>query len=516
MTFFECNLSRINEGLRLLQEILPLYLAAQPDDIRKQKTRLPTPPRIHSAPSHALPPAVPSPVFTPEEMTEALSTGKKPWGRSKVMLVGEGRAGKTALANSIIGKPFQDTSSTIGINQLTCTVSQTQVIDNQQHGGGEVALWGEYTQPAYELETAIAQLILNRQQSSSSRAVSTNTEEMVSQEEKDRSFLIELDVMKQRYETIKDELIDENAEIIFTEDNDLMKADAESQQQLRQVTEDSIDNQLVAKCLADNIYLHSKFLISIFDFGGQSVFNIVHPFFLTHYGAYLLVFNMEWLCRDSDQSIKQLCLSYLSFWMNSIVVHTYNSTTHETAPIALIGTRKDIIANPAEHEYISTVLFEQFGSNICWPFLQENIGEKGVNGRIDLTFFPVDNCLGRNDPTIIKLLTVIEEVIEKSIYVHIDCPLSWFHAMDTMKTHADTSQSYLTYTQVQEITMQCGIEKQSLTSFLSFLHEMVVLMWHNDDHLRDVIILNPVEYFVTPAMISHGIISEPLLDTVCY
>jgi GTPase SAR1 family protein len=36
------------------------------------------------------------------------------WNRSKIMLVGQGRAGKTALARSMMGEPFKETSSTIG------------------------------------------------------------------------------------------------------------------------------------------------------------------------------------------------------------------------------------------------------------------------------------------------------------------------------------------------------------------------------------------------------------------
>ena len=38
----------------------------------------------------------------------------KKWQQARVMLVGEGRAGKTAVANSISGKGYQDTHSTIG------------------------------------------------------------------------------------------------------------------------------------------------------------------------------------------------------------------------------------------------------------------------------------------------------------------------------------------------------------------------------------------------------------------
>ncbi len=55
----------------------------------------------------------------------------------------------------------------------------------------------------------------------------------------------------------------------------------------------TVDNDLVMECLAEQI--SSKFVISLYDFGGQSVFNVVHPFFLTRCGVYLVVFNMEWI-----------------------------------------------------------------------------------------------------------------------------------------------------------------------------------------------------------------------------
>ncbi len=52
------------------------------------------------------------------------------------MIVGEGRAGKTALSNSMIGKPFADTDSTIGINALTCNIQNMSV--NENDGWGHV------------------------------------------------------------------------------------------------------------------------------------------------------------------------------------------------------------------------------------------------------------------------------------------------------------------------------------------------------------------------------------------
>ena len=56
-----------------------------------------------------------------------------------------------------------------------------------------------------------------------------------------------------------------------------------------------VDDELVMKCMSDNVDVDSKYKIALFDFGGQTVFNVIHPFFLTQYGVYLVVFNMEWI-----------------------------------------------------------------------------------------------------------------------------------------------------------------------------------------------------------------------------
>ena len=57
-----------------------------------------------------------------------------PYRHSKIMLVGPGRAGKTALANSLAGVPFVETTSTIGLEaNLTCTVNKMEAQGNFKH-----------------------------------------------------------------------------------------------------------------------------------------------------------------------------------------------------------------------------------------------------------------------------------------------------------------------------------------------------------------------------------------------
>lgn len=99
---------------------------------------------------------------TRSDIKEAVSLGMRRWGRSKIMLVGEGRAGKTGLANSIMGKPFEDTESTVGIHDLALEVTYA-CPSNEVNGlekGGE---WELYSKPEKELETVIAQMVLERQ-----------------------------------------------------------------------------------------------------------------------------------------------------------------------------------------------------------------------------------------------------------------------------------------------------------------------------------------------------------------
>lgn len=71
------------------------------------------------------------------------------WARAKIMIVGEGRAGKTAFANSLTGKMFVQTDSTIGISTFSCDVRCTSIDDNSH--------WdGDFKEPFKLLEGTLA------------------------------------------------------------------------------------------------------------------------------------------------------------------------------------------------------------------------------------------------------------------------------------------------------------------------------------------------------------------------
>ena len=181
-------------------------------------------------------------------VVRAMAVGSKPWNRSKVMIVGAGRVGKTALCNSMMGKPFIETESTVGLTQLTCDVRRVAASNN--------SLWTERTKPEREYEAGIAQLIRNMESREPERESHTE-------------ILSEAGIVSSQIQP---------------------------------------DVDLVMRYLADANVSESNLILSLFDLGGQAEFNIIHHLFLTSYGVYIVVFNMVDILDDNkrEQSLNEL------------------------------------------------------------------------------------------------------------------------------------------------------------------------------------------------------------------
>ena len=261
----------------------------------------------------------------------------------------------------------------------------------------------------------------------------------------------------------------------------------------------AINEELVMKCLASAAQSSSDLIISVFDFGGQSVFNIIHHLFLTRNGVYALVFNMEWLL--SMGPLRQQCLDYLKFWMNSIIVHTFDAHSGTTAPLILVGTRKDIVRSPADHEKISILLFDTFSRSKAWPSVIDNPRGTGVNGTCTLWFYPVDNTLGRNDDSLRQMSTAVERAMNDGPFTHKKVPLTWLRLLDELLQGTNQSCWY-SLTNVAKMATTCGVHpKEELKYALRFLHEMGILLWIDEPGLGEIIIMDAISYLVNPATI---------------
>jgi hypothetical protein len=79
-------------------------------------------------------------------------------------------------------------------------------------------------------------------------------------------------------------------------------------------------------------------------------------------------------------------------------------------------------------------------------------------------------------------------------YTQKEVPISWLKTLDELTS---IKKSFLTYEEYTSIVAACKVSTPDL--LLDFFHELGYLMWHNHPGLRDVIILDPIDFFVKPA-----------------
>lgn len=129
--------------------------------------------------------------------------------------------------------------------------------------------------------------------------------------------------------------------------------------------------------LGDDVLLSEagNLRLSIWDYGGQKIFQSVQHLLVVRRAVYFVVFDME-----SFRSRREHSFSYLDFWLHTIVIQA------QGAPIFLIGTRGDKVANVNVRRQISGALEERY-QRLLKGAVEWN-GEREKGG---LFFFPVDN-----------------------------------------------------------------------------------------------------------------------------
>ena len=118
------------------------------------------------------------------------------------------------------------------------------------------------------------------------------------------------------------------------------------------------------------------------------------------------------------------------------------------------------------------------------------------NGTCTLCFFPIDNTISRDDPVMKSVMITIESSMNDADYTHQLVPLSWMKTLDEV---TNLKRSSITIQEYSSIASSCKVSSSDEFDLLRYFHEMGYLMWHDQPVLRDVIILDPIEFFVKPA-----------------
>ena len=407
------------------------------------------------------------------ELETAMREGKQKANRAKITLVGPGRAGKTCLARSFLNMKFEDTASTQGIEDM----GLRSIVHYAESREGQ---WGEYGEFERMYEGFLAHHIHDQR----------ITPKPSREESKD-------------YSDFAPYYDGSTINPLNNEDMTLPRYEKSSQHQdvESSIVDIPINEDYVERTMGMMQSSGMSLVVSIHDFGGQRVFDVIHSLFLGPHGVYVIVFNMEWMLSD----YKSKCIEYLKSWINALIVHSSTLDDEhrlKCATIAIVGTHKDKVTDLNAHQTISNELEEIFGKSLAWRSVLENDAES-------LCFFPIDCTLGQGDTTLVNLMKAIETDILQSDYVNVERPLAYFKVLDEMN-EAKKGTSYLSLVEVIAMANKYGIHSQHLkVEMLRFFRDLGLIMWHEEPSLRDIIVLDPIKFFVAPAT---NIVCQHVID----
>ena len=363
------------------------------------------------------------------------------------MVVGEGGVGKTACVRSLLTQPFDpEWKSTIGIS--------TAETRTTAHGWAKM----KHSHFALDLLHKLAVKALQSGQEEDDTEDDEEEEELEDAEEQQVVLSEQTAVHgegRQKEQLAEDEKGETPELKVGEEDEEGAEMEIETVAGLSYTLNEHL--LVTAK--------QEKLALSVWDYGGQSVFYTLHHLFLTNYGMYLVVFDgrsMEPLGTPIPS------LDYLRFWLNSIFLHA------PEAPVLLVGTFAEEIANL---ELVDTRVKDVIGG-----FDQVLTQAQG-----QLSFFPVDNKSGRG---IKDLREMIEWSLSKQSYFNFQVSVVWMKALDALRR---SKSSWLTWKTVVETTRPAGIaSEEELREMLQLFHELgIVFYFTATEELRNVVVTDP-------------------------
>jgi len=334
------------------------------------------------------------------------------WNRARVMLVGQGKAGKSATVRSLLGLSFNPQwDSTIGAD-----VSETEARKNGR--------W---------LASGIRE---NQASKVAARLAFGNSSTVEDTPAKDK--IENPRVLKPTAKTIGPKtFIPYNGKIW----EDSQKAEVDTAMFV-----DTSDKKKVQKKgyqggldyeYDESLHLSANSLnLSLWDFGGQEVFYSMHHIFLTENGVYLLVFDMRELLNPQavDETSK-----YLLFWLRSVRLHAPDSS------LILVGT----FLSDLEKGQEDVVMIDRFLKKLA----REKFPQIRPNTEDDLLLFPIDN---RYNLGILPLKRAIERIVHNDPKVAVKIPMRWLRFLDSMLSKRKHT-SCLSIKQVAAIARDMGV-----------------------------------------------------------
>ena len=232
----------------------------------------------------------------------------------------------------------------------------------------------------------------------------------------------------------------------------------------------------------------------LWDFGGQSVYYVTHPLFLTSNAIYFLVYDLSRNPRDrappivkqgvfkqkKDHFCRKTNEDYLHFWLSSVssmVGQSKNPSLTEFSrskklpkmlpPVILVCTHADKCPHASE------LASEIYGSlsDQANPY-REHLTKK---------LFTVDNTKSGSTDECLEVKRLRKEVlaVAKGLpQMERIIPIKWLRFEDALKSKSDSGQPFISLDEAWRVASEeCQIgDDQEFHTLLNFLHDQRILV----------------------------------------
>ncbi|KAJ3117189.1 hypothetical protein HK098_006316 [Nowakowskiella sp. JEL0407] len=375
-------------------------------------------------------------------MQKALERGSLPVRRLKVVLVGQGRAGKTSLLRVLRDVNFDEhEKSTVFINP----------IEVDQHF---LENWQESSKTEQLLKSVYAEM--------HSQTIS-NDRSFPNPKSNDEIATVE---------TFAQLHVEKNPVTLF-ENEEVVKRLANLQGSIS--TSQSVD-------FSDTNGLDpNSTTLAVYDFAGQSQYSVFQQIFITAQSIYLVIFSLhDMFSMDSDK-INPMELQVVLSWLTTIHLRA------PEAKILLIGTKADKLPL-IDSSQLSLLL--SYIPNTIKPSLVSDPGAKNPhNSQIFVTS-------AKHGTGVKNLRDVIDQAVHSSVSESGPKPVDWIRFQDKIAELVASEKCPLIYTlsdllQITATDFRIR-EREELDAVLRYFHTIgVVLYFPQNGELKDFVFPDP-------------------------
>ncbi|XP_078380647.1 uncharacterized protein LOC144663539 isoform X2 [Oculina patagonica] len=427
---------------------------------------------------------------------KALKEGKTIVRRLPIMMVGQERVGKTSLKKSLKGERFDaNEESTRGI---------------------------EVDPSHFEVTTEIWRQGKSSQTAGSDSALSFDhhAAQMISCNLKNVATMLKCSKCKAKNGESTQKTNDAQPKMMQSFSSQCTETASrvtrlEQEHENPQIPEDLAN--LTQKFIAKDIELgeEDEIYSILWDFGGQSVYYVTHPLFLTPRAIYLLTYDLSRNPNDKaipvqkrglfkeleDSFTTKSNLDYLDSWMSSVaslvshddddyvqIGHLSEKLPKKLPPVFLVCTNAD---RPYGGQDPATVAAEIFGS----------LQGKSYSMHLFDGVFAVDNTKsgsGVECPEVVRLRNEILAVAKELPHVNEEIPLKWLKFEKEVQAKVKEGYKWISLEEARQVAIEvCQIsDEEEFMTLVRLLHDQRIIVHFDDNPSLNKMVVLDIQWLV--------------------